>query len=393
MLATLLSILLTTAIYFLLSTLHIYLIPSTPTVTSAYTENSYPPTHGSSELLFRVGHLHIYGIRALFMTIVVGGSISVMLVFAYIALALRKRVERDVSEEWREQEGGPGQTRVIGPDDENGAESRWWRRRHTRHSTITQFPRLSQSTVAVPDRVMKRDTTTSIARRRSFMPSLVPSSGYSGSAGRSSRRLSRKLPVVRVTPPKRLSNAPKAVPFIRGEARARNLRLLEQLAVEDQQRKLESCAWPTAPDTASRYEIPSYYFQDHDSNRTSASTESSRPPSSSGIPSYYFKMHDADGNSIQLDAQQPDGGDVKEPGPATRPDIVRQPSPLRRELQATHGRESVRSPCASLTGSTALSDSGRRRTVLSGSTGGESAISNRGHASGGQYLKSDHDAY
>ena len=366
---TFLFLLLAALVTLFLSTIQIYLPPSSSTP-HTLTEASGPYKHitsPTSDFLFRVGELHVYGIHTLFMGVVLGTSILAVGVVGYFVLGLRRVVEWDMSEQWRT---------VVREDD--GAQEEWWIRRSTKASMVGDP--MSRPSIAWRRNTLRkaRGLSAFTIPRPSFRASF---SVYSPrpSIERSSRLFSgphRAHGGDMLAPPRRRRAQTRAASLLQPRTAKTNSRLRrpEDLAPEHGRRD----AWrdPSATaslesDTTSGYDIPSYipsyYFKELDDNRRMVSSVYSR--TSIAIPSYCFTELDEDGNSI-AEGQKRTSHEMRDLGVlARKPEVVvmRPPQTSPREIvrwgegEIGSTDERVQSQCASWTGTTAVSeDSGRK---------------------------------
>lgn len=124
----------------------------------------------------------------------------------------------------------------------------------------------------------------------------------------------------------------------------------------------------------SRYGIPSYYLAESRRQSEAPLGTGSADWRSSGIPSYYLTERDGDGRSVHGEGERPGFETrelevlvVKAEGPM--PDPL--PEPLSKGEDGVHKSEFVGEMVVrSLTGSTAVSEDGRRRSGLSGQLAG-----------------------
>lgn len=306
---TLLFFPLTLTVYFLLSTLHIYCPSSGPPTSGAPLTHdpTLPPANSTSrsEFLFRIGNLHIYGIRLLFMIVVVGGSLLTLTGVVYWGLALRKAGTTVVAA--MEREGRSPRT-MTGDPRNNGNRSAGVRRQGDGGGGSVQQGRRAAVSYLRGGRAQAREREMDIQLRR-----LEGGEEEEDTTRRRGTRIG---------------------------------------ATASAQR---------ASDMASEYEIPSCYL-DESTERLEPDRRADWRRGSAGVPSYYFKEHDAEGRSILLDPYPgaEKGGssfemselDLNAPAAATR---VHDDDDDTEQAQQSFGEIASRS----LTGSTAVSVDGR----------------------------------
>jgi hypothetical protein len=238
------------------------------------------------------------------------------------------------------------------------------------------FSRYSGANTSQQSRSMLRTTRASWSRKRGSSSSstakmsAIRASFVSGSASTRSnwRRRSSALPS-RLSGCKGCVTKPpasvgerrgrRAVSFLRGRTRERNMRMLRGLAaVESHTGRPSSQVSTLAADrTISGYEIPSYYLGEF-KRQSAILSEHDRlgwGTLSSGIPSYYFKEHDEDGRSILSE-------------------VVKRPSFEKGELELTSiGKDDTEKVnytgdivTRTLTGGTAVNQDGEKRRRRSG---------------------------
>ncbi|KAF7510593.1 hypothetical protein GJ744_006205 [Endocarpon pusillum] len=328
LLTTLTTLLFATIIYLLLSTLQIYdplPSPSFTATTTYVTYNPYLPTAGNSttEFLFKIGNLHIYGIRSLFIAVVVGVSFLSAMGVLYAVVALKVGVVRwDGSERWR----GGGCTRRKGVEE--------WR---TDYSSLPPPRYNCQSRVRKPARTVR-------------------DSGMQGQTRR-------------------------AVPFRWRRTRGKHLplhgreALMEHANIAQPSLELRRVASAgTLSGGISRYEIPSYYLAEPRRRSEAPLGTASADWRSSGIPSYYLTERDEDGRLMHGEGERP-GFETRElkvlvvKADGSVPDAL--PKPFSEGEDGVDKGECVGEMMVrSLTGSTAVSEDGRRRSGLSGQRAG-----------------------
>lgn len=319
--------LLTTLIYLLLSTMHIYDdSTSSPSLGGPPTHefNPPPPNTSSEEFLFRIGTLHIYGIRALFISVVVGGSILCAGAALYVVFAHRRRVKGDRSAQWRE--GGELGSSWEDEEEETGIQMQreMWSGRQYKH---TQNGTPGQTRILPGGRLGAGNSIGYATAKRGALPQTPArdsASASSSSVTRHNSCLSWPKNSARVTKPQgrvrqrqRQGQAQRAVSFLRGRTRERNMRILEVLAAADHDENSDQIPPSRASvvssySTQSGYEIPSYYFGEHAAQSAAqfepvgtVDLRNSSGSWSSWIPSYYFKQHDAEGRSILESEKRP----------------------------------------------------------------------------------------
>ncbi len=312
-------LLFTALTYYILSTLQIRCsLPSPPPSSSAdadagpLTYDSNPPsTNTGAELLFKIGRLHVYGIRSLFTAVVVVVSFVSAMGVLYAVVALRVGVVCwDRSERWRES-GGTRSGELEG--------------RCTIHPSPppSTEPRM---TGRVGEMQGQNGQLESLRWRRNREEHLLV---------RGRERLMKQAYTAQLYPePRRASSA------------------------------------GALPGRTFEYELPSYYLAKSRRQSEAPLGNASADWRSSGIPSYYFKEHDEHGSSVhgegegsRLETTTELRGVISESD-----DFV--PDPLFESLD--NGRAGVEKSegagemmTRSLTGSTAVSEDGRRRRRLS----------------------------
>lgn len=297
-------ILLTTVTYLILSTLHIYSAFPNPSGACQYNP---PPI---SDFLFRVGGLHVYGIRALFMGVVVGGSILCAGPVVYIlAFAHRREVSlnvahADVGENtWQVGLANSHQTT-------KGAASL------QSESLQDGPPQVRQNPGNVlPGWNRKRNCKLKKKRRRSPLLSRPPlaSSVYPPSTLRCPSRMSVGIPRLgraaeKLRPQRHsMQQARLALSLLQGESRERNMCIREpgkKSAGKDASNCQGGLLWGSAHArmtsiASSGYEIPSYYFGITGGQRMVAPFERDVVERwSSRIPSYHLEARDVEGRAM-----------------------------------------------------------------------------------------------
>lgn len=240
------------------------------------------PAPTDADFLFRLGDLHVYGIRALFVSVVVGVSILSVVAVVYVALAHGKVVGGDgapaeVVREKSDSGGGCGLEDDVGGGVRSVNGSRKNRNRLKR----------SEGWGIYDDSTASLKTGRAWGRGSEVLPSFVAVSAVSepgGSTRQSSLAVSegelRNAEVVSRPRGRLVPTDRGAVSFFCGRTKER--RLLVQLQENAIGQRMIRSASSTTFDrlTAVRH------------NHAAAEERLS-----SGIPSYYFKEHDADGKS------------------------------------------------------------------------------------------------
>jgi hypothetical protein len=311
----------------------------------------------------------VYGIRTLFMAVVMSTSILAVGLVGYVAFAHRRVVRRDMSERWRL--GAPVGGR------ENGD---WWTRRYT--SADEGLPTSRGASTAWRGHKVGKAGRMSIVTGRPLSVGVSPA----GSSQPTSRISSRLLLGPRPrsgdiqAPQRRRSMQARAVSFLRGRSQRSDSQLprLEELALEHERTE----SWRDCSDKAfsdSTSEVPSYYLKELDNSsrivsRAEPTTQAMRD--SAGIPSYYFKEHDEDGRPI-LEAEKRTSFEMRECGvPARKPELAVDGAQLYgKEISVKKGKVvegtdyKVQSQCGSLSETTVVNEDGRQRSLLSGRGG------------------------
>ena len=378
---TLIFPILTVLLTLFLSTLEIYPAPSSSTLhgatgisqTGAYDHNDPP----KSDFLFRLGKLQVYGIRRLFMGVVISTSTLAAVLVTYIALAHRRTVRWDMSERWRIQ--APGGKRKK----EDRLSGRWCTAADEGLSTSWR----ASTTQRTGSRVSE-DAQTGVVTGRN--PSIVvsPVALLSVPTTRPSprvhlRRRSRDLSVL-ARPPRSRPQPRVVSSCIGGRIPKTNSQLcrLEEVALEHETAEARRDVSAKAfSDSTSEYEVPSRSFNkeelDDESKGVSRVVECTpaKRTSAEVVPSYYFKEHDEDGRSMlavvdddkecaSFDMDDPAGlARIPEAAPACQKGIPMETDGV---LEGTAFR--APSECARWTPTPPMSekDGGSRRSVWSG---------------------------
>jgi hypothetical protein len=253
------TIFLTPILYLLLSTLHIYcpILASASailntTATGAESTHMYNPLT-DLELLFRLGHLHFYGNRILFLVLTISVSIFLLVWLAYIVLALsRGPVKQDTSQTWHFDDAG-GEKDV----------EEWWIRNDTpRNSRMTwsgTMPlRGSERRKGIPSKIVKLDAPPRKRRRRVVSPPPTPGSEEALAAISTHQRTT-------IQSRRRLSPQQS---FHRDRRLSSYIRLLDALTADDPRRAGLMTRSPSprilSMVSEGSYRIPSYYFKEFD---------------------------------------------------------------------------------------------------------------------------------
>lgn len=312
---TLLFGLATTLIYLVLSTSRVYCPDNADFVGDHLPHSCKPPPDDIGEdFLFRVGVAHVYGIRALVIGLMIGGSTLAATILAYVAFAHRKRVRRDITETWRM----PGSPVPEGNEDKRyaaflmtptsaGVDKKGFSRtprsrvRPSFVSLSASFPpsmrRLNPRSPHLPRSPCSpaRSNGTRFKGPSSLPNSAAHSSVYSRDVSGSPR--SPKSPRV----VKQHARRPVSFIIARTEQRENKRRqYAEKLAVAHDENARTNMSIIPLPlfsnrTSSSKYEIPSYYFEppfDNPGRNAAGSVDSF------SIPSYYLKEHDEEGRSI-----------------------------------------------------------------------------------------------
>jgi hypothetical protein len=387
MITTIFFVLMIPLIYLLISTLHIYYpAGASPSAIDSNRTHDYEAP-ADLDFLFRVGSLHFYGIRALFMAQVVGGSTLSAAAVAYIAFAHRKTVKVDVVERWRHEKKNVLDAKK-GEDEARGRRGRreqWWNRRNT---TDTHA---DSSIARTPMARLRKNRASKGGRRSSILPSFVafsaspPSTQRNSAAIRLSVARSRCTEVLR--PQRRgVQQARQAVSFLRGKTRerTRNMRGLGKLVGMDVKNSgdgsLEASTTALPGEGNLWHDIPSCYHVKHHNTEGRAMNERQNWRASYAIPSYYFKEHDAEGRSIIEPSEKRPSFEIKDMknGLTRTPEVfvqtiekddaVPSTSDNANDVQLAANSTGTDLVSSSLTGSTAVSEGdhgiGKRKSAL-----------------------------
>lgn len=377
---TLIFPLLTALFTLCLSTIEIYPAPSTSTLhdptaisqTGMY-DHDNPPT---SDFLFRLGKLQIYGIRRLFMGVVISTSTLAIVLVSYVAFAHRRTVEWDVSERWRFE------APVGRREQEEWRNSRWYPA-----ADEVLSPSWRASTMRRSGYGASNDRRMGVVTGRRISIAVSPAAWSPRSTTRLSfrlhlRRRSRELNGLAT--PERSKVQAQVVSFLGArtpKSDSQLCRLEEEVALEcERAEALRDSFAKALSDSTSGYEVPSYYLQEEldDSSKTVSRAECTpaKRTSAEGIPSYYFKEHDEDGRSMPSAVEDEKRASFEMAGTAILARISETaPAYEKGILMGTDGvvegtAHRVPSEYASSTPSTPMTEKNgsSRRSVLSGET-------------------------